>query len=165
MRPEGSAAELERRRRLAVDRVRSGYTQVEVANFLKVHRSSVSEWMKRYREQGRVGLKAKPHPGRPPKLTPAQEREVLSWFSRLPTEFGFPTELWTAPRVASLIKKTFGVRFHPRYMNQWLAQRRITPQKPRRQPRERNEAEIRRWIAEKWPQIKKGRPAAARISF
>jgi transposase len=165
MRPHGSAAELERRRLLAVDRVRSGYTQKEVADFLGVHRSTVWRWMQRYRQRGRVGLKAKRHPGRTPKLTPPQEREVLSWFARSPTEFGFSTELWTAPRVATLIRRTFGVRFHPRYVNQWVAQRRITPQKPRRRPRERNDAEIRRWLAEDWPRIKRGRPAAGPIWY
>ena len=155
MRPHGTAAELERRRLLAVDRVRSGYTHQEVAEFLEVCRASVTRWMARYREQGRRGLKAKPHPGRTPKLTAEQEQEVLSWFSRSPTEFGWATELWSAPRVTALIRRKFRVKFHPRYINQWLAQRRITPQKPTRQARERNEREIRRWLREEWPRIKK----------
>jgi transposase len=98
-------------------------------------------------------------------LDAEQEREVLSWFARSPTDFGFSTELWTAPRVAKLIKRTFGVKFHPRYVNRWLAQRRITPQKPRRRPRERDEAEIQRWIAEDWPRIKRGLPAAVPIWY
>lgn len=165
MRPHGTAAELERRRLLAVDRVRSGYTHQEVADFLGVHRGTVTRWMAMYREYGRRGLKAKPHPGRTPKLTPEQEQEVLSWFSRSPTEFGWPTELWCAPRVAALMRRKLRVRFHPRYVNQWLAQRRITPQKPQRQARERDEREIRRWVREEWPRIKKARRAGVPISF
>lgn len=165
MRPHGSAAELERRRRLAVKRVNSGYTQREVADFLGVHPTTVWRWMESYRQHGKAGLKSKPHPGRTPKLDAEQEREVLSWFARSPTDFGFSTELWTAPRVAKLIKRTFGVQFHPRYVNRWLAQRRITPQKPRRRPRERDDAKINRWIAEDWPRIKRGLPAAAPIWY
>jgi transposase len=80
---------------------------------------------------------------------------VLRWFRRSPTEFGFRTELWTAPRVAALIQKKFRVKFHPRYINQWLADRRITPQKPERQARERNDREVCRWLREEWPRIKK----------
>ncbi len=155
MRPDGTPAELERRRRLAVLRVRSGYTQKEVADFLGVHARSVQRWMRTYREHGMRGLKARPAPGRVPKLTLPQERKVLRWFRRSPTEFGFSTELWTAPRVATLILRKFRKQFHPRYLNQWLAQRRITPQKPSRQARERKEREIRRWIREEWPRIKK----------
>lgn len=155
MRTDGTPAELERRRRLAVLRVRSGYTQKEVADLLGVHPRTVQRWMQTYREQGMRGLKARPAPGRTPKLTLRQEQTVLRWFLRSPTEFGFTTELWTAPRVAELILRKFRKRFHPRYLNQWLAQRRITPQKPSRQARERNQRKIRRWMREEWPRIKK----------
>jgi transposase len=146
---------LERRRRLAVARVRSGHTQTDVAKFLGVHPNSVWRWMQAYRQKGVVGLRARHNTGRPPKLSAAQDREVLRWFRRSPTEFGFPTELWTAPRVAKVIAERFHVRFHPRYINQWLAQRRITPQKPARRPSKRDEREVRRWLREEWPRIKK----------
>jgi len=76
---------------------------------------------------------------------------VLSWFAKSPTEFGFGSELWTAARVALLIERFFAVRFH----SAWLAQRRITPQKPQLQPRERDQAAIDRWLAEDWPRLKK----------
>jgi transposase len=155
MRPHGSSAELERRRRLAVKRARSGYTQQEVADFLGVHVRSVQRWVRAYREYGRAGLKAKPASGRPPKLSSLQERRVLSWFRRSPREFGFPNELWTGARVAELIQRKFHKKFHPHYINQWLAQRRITSQKPAKQARERNAREVRRWLREEWPRIKK----------
>ena len=113
MRPHGTASELERRRRLAVARVRSGYTQTEVAQFLGVHRTSVGRWIKAYHE------------------------------------------LWTAPRVAKLVAKKFHVHFHPRYINQWLSEHRVTPQKPTRQARERDAREVRRWLREECPRIKK----------
>ena len=60
MRPDGTPAELERRRRLAVLRVRSGYTQKGVADFLGIHPRSVQRWMRAYREHGMRGLKARP---------------------------------------------------------------------------------------------------------
>jgi transposase len=155
MRPHGSSAELERRRRLAVARVRSGYTQQDVADFFGVNVRSVQRWVQAYREFGRVGLKATPIRGRPRRLSATQEREVLNWFRRSPREFGFPTELWSAPRVADLIQRKFRKKFHPHYINQWLAERRITSQKPERQARERNDREVRRWLREEWPRIKK----------
>jgi transposase len=121
--------------------------------------------MKAYRAGGLRALAAKKSPGRPRKLTAAQAREVLRWFSRSPTEFGFGTDLWTAPRVAKLIAKRFRVHFHPRYINQWLAERRVTPQKPAHQARERNEREVRRWLREEWPRIKKVRRGVEPIWF
>lgn len=163
MRPHGTGPELERRRRLAVTRVRSGWKQEDVARFLGVHRRSVQRWVQAYREHGAAGLKAKPASGRPRRLTLVQERQVLSWLRRSPGSFGFPTELWTAARVAEVIRRKFRTTFHPRYLTQWLAQRRITPQKPARQARERDEREVRRWLREEWPRIKKAQRGAERM--
>jgi transposase len=163
MRSPGTALELERRRQLAVARVLEGYGQQEVAEFLGVSKGSVSDWMKAYRAGGLAALAAKPHPGRPPTLSTDQEREVLSWFSRSPTEFGFANELWTAARVAQLIRRTFKKTFNPRYVSAWLARRRITPQKPRRQPRERDEQKIHNWLSIDWPRLQNGRRPAGPI--
>jgi transposase len=153
MRPFGSATELENRRRLAVTRVLEGYSQAEVARFLGVNVRTVRRWVADHRRDGDAGLAATPHRGPTPKLSSEQERTVLGWFRKSPTEFGFPTELWTAPRVARLIERTFGIKFHPRYLNAWLADRDITPQKPKKQSRERDQDAIDRWIEEDWPRI------------
>jgi len=86
--------------------------------------------------------------------------------SDLPTEYGFPTDLWSAPRRARLIEQEFGVCCNPNYLGTWLRQRGYTPQKPRRVPRERNEEAIARWLAEDWPRIKqKARRRGACLFF
>lgn len=149
----------------AVRFVLAGHEQREAAEAWGVSEGSVSGWMKVYHRYGWEGLKAKPRAGRPRNLTPAQERQVLGWFTKSATEFGFANELWTAPRVAQLIRKKFDVAFHPRYLNQWLAERRITPQKPRRRPRERDDERIEKYRRYDWPQLKNGLAAAARSSF
>jgi transposase len=160
-----SGDERERRRRLAVQRVNEGRSQKEVAAFLGVSKGTVSGWVKAYREQGDSALASKSRSGRPRKLSAEQEQEVLSWFSRPPTDFGFDNELWTAPRVAKLIERKWRIHFNARYISQWLAERRITPQKPCRQPRERDESKIRHWTRYVWPRVKNGQRSSARISF
>lgn len=157
-----TAEELERRRRLGVKRVREGYSQVEVADFLGVTRSAVCKWVKAARD-GPAGLRAKPGRGRPGKLTANREKIVLSWFRKSATSFGFPNDLWTAPRVATVIRRKWKIDFHPRYLNQWLAERKITPQKPCRQPRERNDRKIKQWLCEEWPRLQNGPSACALI--
>src|SRR5689334_21687030 len=113
MRSNGTAAELEARRRLAVRRVNDGWTQKDVAAFVGVHPVTVAKWVARYRAEGDDGPRAKPTPGRPRFLTADQERQVLSWLAEKPTAHGFRTDLWTARRVAHLIRGRFGVAFHP----------------------------------------------------
>jgi len=155
MRTIGSPTELEHRRFLAVRRVIEGYTAEEAADFLGVNPGSVRRWVAAFRGRGTAGLTARPVSGRPPKLTPTQEKVVRRWLADNPTDHGFATELWTTPRLALLVEQEFGVHFHPDYLTTWLRQRGYTPQLPRRVPRERNEDEIARWLAEDWPRIKR----------
>ena len=155
MRSQGSAPELERRRQLAVARVKEGYSQTEVAAFLGVHRATVNRWVCTARDSGADALKAKPVPGRPPKLTARQEKTVLGWVVKSPTHFGFATDLWTSRRLATLIEQRLGIRFNSNYLVEWLRAREYTPQKPAQPAKERDEAAIVRWRDEDWPRLQK----------
>ena len=113
--------------------------------------------MARHRAEGAAGLAAKPTPGRPRYLTPDQDQQVRRWLAQKPTAHGFPTDLWTARRVAELIRRRFGIAFHPHYLRAWLTQRGYSPQRPIRRPRQRNEPAILHWVANDWPRIQKKR--------
>jgi transposase len=155
MRSIGLPLELERRRLLAVQRVSEGYSSEEVADFLGVDPRSVRRWLADFRQHGAAGLAARPILGRPSKLTTTQEKIVGRWLADNPTDHGFPTELWTAPRLALLVEEEWAVHFNPHYLCAWLRQRDYTPQLPRRVPRERDAREIARWLAQDWPRIKR----------
>ena len=161
MRNTGSPAFLEWRRQLAVARVSEGYSTREVADFLGVDPRSVRRWLRAFRQDGDVGLQAVPVAGRPRKLSTSQEKIVRRWLAECPTEHGFATELWTAPRVAQLIEQEWDIHLHPRYLAAWLRQRGYTPQKPQRVAREHNDAAVARWLAQDWPRIKKRRAGVA----
>lgn len=148
---------MEARRRIAVDKVNDGWTQAQVADFLGVHWVTVAKWMARHRREGDAGLAARPTPGRPRFLTREQERAVLSWLADKPTDHGFRTDLWTARRVAELIRRRFEVSYHPNYLREWLSKRGYSPQKPRRRAKQRNQSVIDRWVAGDWPRIQKKR--------
>ena len=155
MRDKGSPAELQHRRLLAVQRVLEGYTVEEVAEFLGVAPRSVRRWVAAYRQAGEDGLVAQPASGRPPKLTHAQEKVIRRWLADMPTEHGFPTDLWTGPRLALMIRWEFDVDLNPKYLTVWLRSRGFTPQKPHRTPRERDPEAIAAWLASDWPRVKK----------
>ena len=121
--PKLTAAEKETRRKLAIRKVLDGRTQADVADFLGVHPVTVAKGMSASRAGGEAAVAAKPIPGRPRFLTDTQEAEVRSWLLRKPTEFGFRTDLWTAARVAQLIRDKLGVTFHPSYLREWLSKR------------------------------------------
>jgi transposase len=158
MRTKGTAAELEARRRLAVQRVTEGWTRKDVAAFLGVHPETVGEWVRAHQAGGDKALAAKPHPGRKPFLTAAEEKQVLGWLADPPTKHGFRTDLRTAKRVADLIRTKLGVAFHPHYLREWLTKRNYTPQKPARRARQRDPEAIDRWRKGDWPRIQKKLP-------
>ena len=68
---------------------------------------------------------------------------------------GFPTDLWTCPRVVELIQARFGIHYNVSGVWRLLRSLGWTPQKPVRRAVEREEREIRRWIKKEWPRIKK----------
>jgi transposase len=151
MRPKGTAEELANRRRLAVQRVRDGYSVTEVAAFLGATERSLYRWLAAARDYGdRAGLNPKPHLGPKPRLDVEQQGRVLDWLDQPPSRHGFATELWTAPRVALLIERHFAVRYHPRYLNRWLSDRGVRPLKPSRRAREQDPERVSRWLDLDW---------------
>ncbi len=165
MRSRGSPAELEHRRLLAIRRILDGYSVEDVADFLGVDTSSVRRWRAAYLREGWTGLRVRATPGRPAKLTRTQEKIVRRWLDDPPTAFGFATELWTAARLANLIRQEWGIDLNPRYLPRWLRRRGFSPQKPERVPHERNDEAIAGWLRDDWPRIKKTRPPGGRASF
>lgn len=136
----------------------AGRTQADVADFLGVHPVTVAKWMAAYRAGGDDALTAKPVPGRPRFLTADQEAQVRSWLLQRPTDFGFRTDLWTAARVAHLIRQRLGVAFHPSYLREWLAKRGYSPQKPVRRAKQRNPVAIDAWLGQGYPAVQKKSP-------
>ena len=162
MRPKGSAQELERRRRRAVALLKDGHCQAEVAKFVGASESSVHRWRKMARA-GPQGLAAKPHPGRRRRLTAAQHRKLERLLLKGAVAHGWPNDLWTAPRVTEVIRRQFGMSFHPEHVRKILKQRLgWTSQKPERRARQRDEAEIERWRRQEFPRIKKRGPVQGR---
>ncbi len=162
MRPKGTSAELEQRRRHAVAMMRRGMKPAAVAKVLRVSLVSVGRWRKTARLGGTKALAAKPTPGRPPKLSVARRRQLLQMLARGPTRHGFGTELWTLGRVAEVIHRRWGVSYHPSQVWRILAALGWSCQKPQCRARERDEAAIARWRRVDWPRIKKRRQIRAK---
>jgi transposase len=151
-RPIGTADELERRRTRAVRAVAGGESRQTVARVLGVPVSTVTRWVHAARRPG--GLAAKPHPGPTPGLTDGDLTRLGRLLAEGPTAHGWPNALWTATRVARLIAREFGRDYHPEHVRKML-KRRLgwSSQKPRRTARERNDAEVARWLRDEFPRV------------
>ena len=157
MRPQGTPQQLEKRRRQAIQLVKAGKKLSAVARWVGASKSSVSRWYAAYRKSGEEGLRPKPTPGRPPKLTKPQKRKLVSLLQLGPLAHGYRTELWTLKRIAQLVRKQFRVHYHPHHVWRLLQAMGWSCQKPDRRALQRDEAAIAHWKRYRWPHIKKRR--------
>jgi len=132
--------------------VAQGEAPAVVARILGVTPSSLHRW-RRLARQGDT-LAAKPVPGAKRRLTDSQLSELEQLLRRGATHHGFPNDLWTAARVAQLIRRHFRIQYHPEHVRK-LLKRRLgwTSHKPQTRPRQRNDKEVERWKADEFPRI------------
>lgn len=155
-----TSAQRAERRQVAAQLFRAGVlSQAEIARRLGVTPAAVSQWRAAWRHGGDRRLAARPMPGRPARLTGAQWRRLGRLLDRGAVAAGFDTERWTLGRIAAVIARTFGIRYHPRYLARPLKAHGFTPHHPATQARERDEYVIARWPTKDWVALKK-KPAA-----
>ena len=146
----------EGRRLRAFELKERGWKQTHIADALGVSEGAVSQWIKRAREKGVQALRHKPPPGAPPRLS-EDERARLPELLALGAEaHGFRGDVWTCERVAELIRREFGVSYHPAHVSRLLKKLRLSLQKPQRRAEQRDEEAIEHWKEKKWPSLKKG---------
>jgi transposase len=159
MRPHGSQEHLEKRRRRAIELLEKGWSLSAVAAKIGCSVSSVFSWREAFRAGGAEGLKAKPVPGRPSKLSPRQKRALARILVQGASKCGYATDLWTTRRVAKVIRQRFGIAYHPNHLWRLLNALGWSCQKPETRARERDEEAIAHWKRYRWPHIKKGQKA------
>jgi len=154
-------AALEARRLRAAVLFARGESQAAVAQALGVTTAATNHWYQAWRANGRRGLKAAGRAGRKPRLQGADLAKLDHALRAGPRAQGFATEVWTLPRVASVIERLTGVVHHPGHVWRVLRALGWSLQRPGRQARERDEAAIAQWKATRWPRLKKTPGAAA----
>lgn len=155
MRPHGSPELLEERRRRVATLLEQKLSLHEIARRLGCHASSVLRWRNAWQAGGLEGLKAKPVPGRPPRLTGKQKERLVRLLTQGAMAHGYRTALWTTQRIADLIERRLGVHYHRNHVGKLLHQIGWSHQKPERRALERDEAAIAAWKQSVWPRVKK----------
>jgi transposase len=142
-----------------------GWSGKDIAAALAVSRAAVSGWLKRARAGGVAALRRQPAPGPTPKLTREQRARLPDIVAQGAEAYGFVGEVWTTKRVAAVIKRAFGVSYHPAHVSRLLRQEGLSLQKPIRRASQRDEAKIAAWRDQTWPALQaKPRPKTARSS-
>jgi transposase len=132
----------EGRRLRAFELKERGWKQTQIADALGVSEGAVSQWMKRAREKGVQALRHKPPPGATPRLSEDERARLPELLAQGAQAHGFRGEVWTCERVAIVIRREFGVSYHPAHVSRLLKALRQSLHKPQRRAFQRNEEAI-----------------------
>ncbi len=138
---------LQARRLRAAELFTAGVRQAQVARQLGVSAQAVSVWHARWQRGGPEALHSRGPSGPPPRLSDAELAIVEQALLEGATANGFTGELWTLERIALVVERLTGVRYHPARV--WaLLHHRLgwTVQRPKRRAAERDQAAIDRWV-------------------
>jgi transposase len=132
-----------------------GWQPNAIAEALGVTPGAVSQWLKRGREEGPEALRSRRGGGPKPRLSEAQLTELREHLAKGAEHFGFRGEVRTQPRVVTLIKRLFGVSYHPSHVGRILKKLGWSRQQPVTRASQRDEAAIERWRTETWVELEK----------
>jgi transposase len=154
-RPKGSADLIRDRRQRALALLDEGLSLNEVARQIGCNASSVMRWRDARRRRGSKGLEVGFSPGRPPRLDRKQRTSLLRVLLKGSLAEGYRTDLWTTARIAEVIRRRFGVKYHRDHVGRLMHQLGWSAQKPERRAVERDEEAIQQWKKKDWPRVKK----------
>ena len=109
------------RRVLALALVLEGASRTEAATACGMDRQTLRDWVHRYNAEGIDGLIDREAPGRPPRLTPAQEAELKAIVLAGPDLARDGVVRWRRIDLQRVIGERFDVRLHERTVGKILA--------------------------------------------
>ena len=146
-----------------------GYIQgkkvIALSQHLNVTRGSINHWLGWFNAAGAEGLRPRPRPGAPPRMSEEQHAELVTIIEAGPQAAGFFTGIWTGPMIGDLIRRRFGVSYHNHYVPHLLHKLGFSVQRPRKRLARADLARQEVWLRETFPSIKKKpQPAEERSS-
>ena len=143
------------RRKQAIKLFQKGMKRIEISEIVGVHRNTVGEWIKLWKNHGISALKVQAG-GRPigngRKLMPHEEKVIQKCLiDKCPDQLKLPFALWTRKAVQMLIKESLNTNIAIRTTGTYLSKWGFTPQKPVKRAYERNEAHVSRWLNDEYP--------------
>jgi transposase len=127
-----------------------------VASGLGINRRTIYRWLSSYHYGGEAALKAKPIPGKPPKLDGQQLQNLARIIrEKNPLQMKFEYALWTLAMVRKLIRQEFDVRLSEVSVGRILKRLGFTPQRPLYRAWQQDPVLVERWREEEFPAIEK----------
>jgi transposase len=85
-------------------------TAPAIAAIVREVSQTVRNWLKRWMAEGIEGLKDRPMPGPPPKISEEYKEQLLAAVRRRPRSLGQPYSMWTLQRLSDYMAEQTGIR-------------------------------------------------------
>jgi transposase len=130
-----------------------GMAKEQIAPLFKISAETVRLWLQAFLLLGLQALKTGKSPGRPPKLTKTQKKELAEIIDRGPSEAGFLSNCWRSPMIQHLLLEKCNIFYSVHYISQLLKNMGFSYQKARFVSDHLDQAAREQWLAEQWPEI------------
>ena len=118
-------------RTLAIANAREGMSRAEAARFAGRERQALRDAVVRYNAEGLAGLHDRPKPGRPQRLSEAEQAILAARVFRGPDPERDGVSAWTRADLCGWLEARFGKPFHPSSLSRVLGRLALTHQKTR----------------------------------
>jgi transposase len=147
----------------AVVLVSEGTSVKNTAEMCEVGTTTVKRWLNTYRAEGVWALISKgPYEGKKPRLSDKEMQELDGMIEAGPEASGLDTGVWTSPIIAELVRRRFGVKYHPSQIQRILHKLGFSIQYPKQRLSMADKALQALWIRQELPAIKKSPEGARR---
>jgi transposase len=136
-----------------------GHTTSQIAQVLKVHRSSIPLWIEHWNRHREQGLLEGQRAGRPCGLNDGQREQLQDILDSGPVAYGLDSGIWTSPVISRVIADEFNLHYHPGHVRKLLKQLGYSVQRPTARLVQADPERKNRWVRYTYPRLKK-KPAA-----
>jgi transposase len=132
-----------------------GLTTGEIAQRLKIHRSTVPLWIDHWNQHGQEGLWEGHRSGRPRRLEATDREKLCDLLDSGPVAYGLETGIWTSPLVSQVIREEFDLDYHPGHVRKLLRQLGYSLQRPTTRLVQADRTQKHKWVRYTYPNLKK----------
>jgi transposase len=133
---------------LAIANALEGLSRAEAARLVGMERQALRDAVVRYNEEGIAGLHDRPKPGRPQRLSEAEQAALAARVFTEPDPARDGTAAWTRADLCAWLEGRFGKAFHPSSLSRVLrrldlSRQKVRPVHPEADPKARERFEKR----------------------
>jgi len=119
-----------------------GLSPPQIAQRVRFSRDTVVRFIKRYNQEGVVGLTNRPHSGRPRRVTDAYLTQLAAAIEQAPRDLGLSFSNWTTANLAEYLAEQTGIVIGARQVENHLKARNYRLRRPVRTVKHKQDPEL-----------------------